>query len=69
MKIWIATITAAICSIAAFAGEPSKSSPKIEPKADQYLKAMARHLGGLKTFTFQVEEFFDVVQDDGQKLN
>ena len=35
---------------------------------EQHLKAMAKYLGGLKTYTFQVEEFFDSVQDDGQKL-
>ena len=43
-------------------------SPKIEPKADEYLKAMSTFLVGLKTYTFQVEEFIDEVQDDGQKL-
>ncbi|MGO9111296.1 MAG: DUF2092 domain-containing protein [Thermoguttaceae bacterium] len=43
-------------------------SPNIEPKADQYLKAMSSYLAGLKTYSFQVEEFFDDVQDDGQKI-
>jgi hypothetical protein len=42
--------------------------PKIEPKADQHLKAMSNYLAGLKTYAFQVEEFFDDVQDDGQKI-
>jgi len=46
----------------------SKDRPKIEPKADQYLKAMSSYLAGLKTYSFQVEEFFDEVQDDGQKI-
>ncbi len=43
-------------------------SPRIEPKADQYLKAMSSYLAGLKTYSFQVEEFFDDVLDDGQKV-
>ena len=46
--------------------QPEK--PKIDPRADQHLKAMSTYLAGLKTFSFQVEEFFDDVQDDGQKL-
>jgi hypothetical protein len=45
-----------------------QEAPIIEPKADQYLKAMSSFLAGLKTYSFQVEEFFDEVQDDGQKL-
>ena len=45
-----------------------QEAPKIEPKADQYLKAMSSYLAGLKTYSFQVEEFFDEVQDDGQKI-
>ena len=42
--------------------------PKIEPKADQCLKAMSSYLAGLKTYSFQVEELFDDVLDDGQKI-
>ncbi len=49
-------------------GSTQLESPRIEPKADQYLKAMSSYLAGLKTYSFQVEEFFDEVQDDGQKL-
>jgi hypothetical protein len=46
----------------------NKNSPKIELKADQLLKAMSTYMAGLKTFGFQVEESFDDVQDDGQKI-
>jgi len=52
----------------ALAGGSQQQAPKIEPKADQYLKAMSSYLAGLKTYSFQVEEFFDEVQDDGQKI-
>ena len=52
----------------ALVGGSQQEAPKIEPKADQYLKAMSNYLAGLKTYSFQVEEFFDDVQDDGQKL-
>jgi hypothetical protein len=45
-----------------------KNEAKIDPKADKYLKAMSNYLAGLKTYSFQVEEFFDEVQDDGQKI-
>ncbi len=44
------------------------SGVKVDPKADKCLRAMANYLGGLKTFSFQVEMFFDIVQDDGLKL-
>jgi hypothetical protein len=46
----------------------AKNEPKIDPKADKYLKAMSNYLADLKTYSFQVEEFFDEVQDDGQKI-
>ena len=49
-------------------GGAEPEAPKIEPKADQYLKAMSSYLAGLHTYSFQVEEFFDEVQDEGQKL-
>jgi len=48
------------------ADEPGAA--KLDPKADRYLRAMATYLGGLKTFSFQTEMFFDVVQDDGLKI-
>jgi hypothetical protein len=48
--------------------EPKPETHNIEPKADECLKAMSNYLAGLKTYSFQVEEFFDDVQDDGQKL-
>ena len=59
---------AAVLGGIALAGGADKEAPKIEPKADQYLKAMSSYLAGLKTYSFQVEEFFDEVQEDGQKL-
>jgi hypothetical protein len=46
----------------------AQRGPDVEPKADKYLKAMSSYLAGLKSFTVQVEESFDVVQEDGQKL-
>ena len=45
-----------------------KEAPRIEPKADQSLRAMSSYLAGLKTYSFQVEELFDDVLDDGQKI-
>jgi hypothetical protein len=55
-------------SAVALAAAAPLGGPRIEPKADQHLKAMSKFLGGLKTFSFQAEEFFDDVQDDGQKI-
>jgi hypothetical protein len=46
----------------------AQRGPDVEAKADQHLKAMSSYLAGLKSFTVQVEESFDVVQEDGQKL-
>ncbi|HLN29361.1 MAG TPA: DUF2092 domain-containing protein [Gemmataceae bacterium] len=59
---------AAVLGGVALAGGSQQEAPKIEPQAEQYLKAMSSYLAGLKTYSFQVEEFFDEVQDDGQKL-
>ena len=59
---------AAVLGGAALVGGAEQEAPKIELKADQYLKAMSSYLAGLKTYSFQVEEFFDEVQEDGQKL-
>jgi hypothetical protein len=64
----VAAAVAAGLAVAVLVGQAQQPAPKIDPKADQHLKAMSKYLAGLKTFTFQVEEFFDDVQDDGQKL-
>src|ERR1700728_4067743 len=71
MRKRMATVGLAVASVlwgVAFAGSAQSDSPKIEPKAEQYLKAMPSYRGGLHTYSFQVEEFFDETQDDGQKL-
>jgi hypothetical protein len=60
-------VATALCSVGV-AGSSQQEAPKIEPKADQYLKAMSSYLAGLHTYSFQVEEFFDEAQDSGQKL-
>jgi len=48
--------------------EPQAEAHKIEPKANECLKTMSNYLASLRTYSFQVEEFFDDVQDDGQKI-
>jgi hypothetical protein len=50
------------------AGGAPPAAKHIDAKATKYLKAMSDFLAGLKAFSFQVEEFFDEVQDDGLKL-
>jgi hypothetical protein len=50
---------------------PAADTPagaKVDPKADKYLKAMSSYLAELKRFAFHVEMFFDMVQDDGLKI-
>ena len=67
----VATVLFALVAHADRRRPEAKSSPagaKIEPQADKHLKAMSAYLTGLKAFGFQVEEIFDNVQDDGQKL-
>jgi len=49
------------------ADAPAKKAP-IDAKADQFLKQMCTYLTGLKQFTFEGEEIFDEVLDNGQKL-
>jgi hypothetical protein len=64
-------VTAAVAAglwAAALPGGAQPAAAKIDPKADEHLKAMSKYLAGLKAFSFQVEEFFDDVQEDGQKL-
>jgi hypothetical protein len=71
MKQRMATVALAVGAIfwgVALAGSPQQEAPKIEPKAEQYLKAMSSYLAGLHTYSFQVEEFFDEAQADRQKL-
>ena len=71
MRMRMATVGLAVASVlwgVAFADSPQPEAPKIEPKAEQYLKSMSNYLAGLHTYSFQVEEFFDETQDGGQKL-
>jgi len=67
-SVAVGLVIAAVWGSVALAGGAEQETPKIEPKADQCLQAMSSFLAGLKTYSFQVEEFFDEVQDDGQKL-
>src|SRR5690349_7883872 len=60
-------LVVAVLGLAALAGA-QQGAPRIEPKADEHLKAMSRYLAGLKAFTFQAEEAFDDVQEDGLKI-
>src|ERR1700693_5945659 len=64
----IGSVVVAVFWSVTLADSSPKEPPKIAPKADQYLKAMSSYLAGLHTYSFQVEEFFDEVQDDGQKI-
>lgn len=59
---------AAVLGGVALVGGTQQEAAKVEPKADQHLKAMSSYLAGLKTYSFQVEEFIDEVQDDGLKI-
>jgi hypothetical protein len=71
MKKRVATVGLTVAAViwgVAFAGGSQQETPKIEPKAEQYLKAMSSYLAGLHTYSFQVEEFLDEARSDGQKL-
>jgi hypothetical protein len=59
---------AVLLGIAALAGGAQQGVSKSDPKADKLLRDMSNYLGGLKEFRFVAEEFFDSVQDDGQKI-
>ncbi len=61
-------LAAALLGSVALVRGAEQEAPNIEPKADQCLKTMSNYLAGLKTYSFQVEEFFDDVLDDGQKI-
>jgi hypothetical protein len=70
MKMLLLAVGLAVATVlgVSLVGGSQREAAKIAPKADQSLKAMSKYLAGLKTYSFQVEEFFDEVQDDGQKL-
>ncbi len=59
---------AAVLGGVALVGGSQQEAPRIEPRAAEHLKAMSSYLASLKTYSFQVEEFIDDVQDDGQKI-
>jgi hypothetical protein len=61
-------VAAVLGGVGLVGSSQQQEAPKIEAKADQYLKAMSKYLADLKTYSFQVEEFFDEVLDDGQKI-
>jgi hypothetical protein len=61
-------VVAVLGGVALVGSSQQQGTAKIEPKAETCLKAMSSYLAGLKTFSFQVEEFFDDVQDDGLKI-
>jgi len=63
-----AVVLGGVATWQAMGGGTEQDVAKIEPKADQVLKAMSTYLAGLKTYSFQVEEFIDEVQDDGLKI-
>jgi hypothetical protein len=69
-SLWACSWAVAILLGTATFAQPGgrKAAPDIEPQADKALKAMSEYLGHLKTYSFQVEEFYDVVEDDGLKL-
>lgn len=64
----IAMAAVAVLASAAMSGGPAPPAAKIDPKAQEYLKGMSAYLAGLQTYSFHVEEFFDEVQEDGQKI-
>jgi len=68
-RTWaVGLVTAAALGGVALVSGAQQDTPKIAPAADQHLKAMSTYLSGMKTFVFQAEEFFDEVQDNGQKI-
>lgn len=66
----MAAIGIAVMAVLGGAATVGNSQPeaKVDSKAKEHLKAMSNYLANLRTFTFQVEEFIDVVQDEGLKL-
>lgn len=70
MKKRIAGIGLAVLAVITVWALVGHSQPQanVEAKAKEHLKAMSTYLAGLRTFTFQVEEFIDEVRDDGLKL-
>ena len=64
----VATVLGGVVAWQATGGGAQQQTARIDPKADQYLKAMSTYLAGLKTYSVQVEEFIDEVGDDGLKI-
>ena len=67
MKRRLLAVGAVFWAVTLAAGQP-QGAPRIEEKAEKHLKAMSSYLANLKTFAFQAEESFDVVQEDGEQI-
>ena len=64
-----ATLVAAVlCGLPLLAGPAAAAEVKLDDKVAKPLKAMAEFLTKTKTFALTVDESFDVVQEDGLKL-
>ena len=60
----------AFCLVAgrAFGEDGPASTAPVQPKADEGLRQMSKHLAGVRQFSFQVYDMVDELLDSGQKI-
>jgi hypothetical protein len=67
-RAYFATAALPVWALLVAALPAAAEGKKIDAKADRYLREMSAYLAQLKAFSFQIDETFDEVQDDGQKI-
>lgn len=64
---WVILIMAVLLSLG-FLGSPAMSAEGVDPDADRILRSMSTYLGGLSTFSMNVDGGYEIVDFAGQKL-
>jgi hypothetical protein len=65
---WRAVVLAGVLILISFAAGPVMSAEGIDPETDKILKSMSSYLGGTKVFSMNADIDFEIVADNGQKI-
>ena len=65
---WIMTLALGLVAGRAFGQNAAPSTTPVEPKADEILRRMSKHLADARQFSFEARDMVDEILDSGQKL-
>jgi hypothetical protein len=68
MAVWRAGLVAGVFMLVSLAVGSARSAQGIDPEADKILQAMSSYLGGTKAFSMHADIDFEIVTQNGQKL-